>query len=385
MRLTVTYIDKKACKGIITFEGGVVTRDRPSFRLNAGIKKHAGKERPKDRLETPPIKMPRLLNTPKFSFIRYVLIATMITAFGTVWPTQVWSEHSGTVVALVNGSPIYQYDLGGAVESENVRGQLSQQKRSTTKRILDMLIEAELLYQESLKHKFHGLTEAAEKHYRDSVVKAGGGKQFRSALSCNDMTPDRWRQSVFRKLSINRLLDKVVYSKIVIKPGEIRKYYELNQDKFITDESFHLRQIFVRGPDSNDQMKWRAINKKALEIVRSARSGTSFIRLARRYSNEPSGANNGGDMGVVHKGNIPSSLNTVLFNLEDGAVTEPVRSRNGFYIYNVVERIPATVMPFEAVEDRIHTHLRKKRALEMTRALLDELKSRADIVITGQR
>lgn len=255
---------------------------------------------------------------------------------------------------------------------------------SKTRRSLDRLIETELLYQESLKHKFPGLSVEVDARYVREIKRLGGEKNLRSALSCNNMNPDEFRKAIFRNLSIKRYLDKVIYSKIVIKETEVRKYYDENLDEFMGRESVHLRQIFVRGPKVDDDKEWRSVNEKALEIIRSARKGTSFINLARRYSDEPSGANDGGDMGVVQKGNLHSSFETVIFKLDDGAISEPLKSRHGIHIFNVVKRTPSTVMPFELIKDKLHTKLRKKRAQEMVRQLLHNLKARADIQIVGQ-
>ena len=339
--------------------------------------------------------MPELLKTQKILSIRVAILTAVITALGILHPVQVRSERSGTVVAFVNGTPIYQSDLACAVEADIVRGLFSRPEDSTTSKRVDKpisrarqtlgrLIEVELLYQESLKHRFPRLTGEVEARYLSEIKRLGGEKSLRSALSCNNMTPDQFRKAIFRNLSIKRFLDKTIYSKIVISPREVKDYYDQNTDSFKTPESIHFKQIFLRGPSVDDQKKWRSINEKALGIIHSVRKGASFVNFARRYSEDPRGASDGGDMGVVHKGNLHDSFDSVLFSMEDGTVSEPLKSRHGFYIFYVVKRSPAKVRPFEDVLGKITTTLRRKRAQKMIREFLIQLKTNADIVITGR-
>jgi parvulin-like peptidyl-prolyl isomerase len=338
--------------------------------------------------------MPTLLTTKKFLSLRYVLLAAAITTIGTLFPSYVLSEPSGTVVANVNGSPIYQSDLACAVEVDIVREHFSQSpesdiskglKKTASKaqQTLDRLIDTELLYQESLKHKFQGLTEEVNTRYQSEIKRLGGEKNLRSALSCNNMSPDEFRKAVFRNLSIKRFLNKAIYSKIVITPEEIKEYYDKNPDTFKTRESLRVKQLFLRGPSVDDKQQWRSINEKALDIIRSIKDGGDFVNHVRKYSDEPRSASSGGDMGVIEKGNLHQAFDSVLFGMEEGSVSEPLKSRHGYHIFFVAKRSPATIRPFDEVLGRITTILRKKRAQVMVRELVDDLRSKADIQITG--
>jgi peptidyl-prolyl cis-trans isomerase D len=224
----------------------------------------------------------------------------------------------------------------------------------------------------------------AETRYKNEVRQLGGEKHLRSALSCNNMTPDQFRKAIFRNLSIKWYLDQEIYSRIVIQPGETKSYYEENRSAFTVPESVRLRQIFIRGPKEKDEAKWRSANERALNIYRAARDGANFVNLARKYSEDPSGANVGGDMGVLQKENIHDTFRSVLFSLDDGAVTEPLRSRHGFHIFNIIIRTPPTTKPFQDVQNEITTTLRKRHAQEMVGKLIEELRTKAEIVITGR-
>ncbi|MCJ7500408.1 peptidylprolyl isomerase, partial [bacterium] len=247
------------------------------------------------------------------------------------------------------------------------------------------LIDIELLYQESLKHRFYGLTEESTQRYQLEVKRLGGEDKLISALQCNSMSPEEFRKTIFRRLSIKRLLDKVVYSSIQVAEDEIREYYERNKDKFQEPESVRTRQIVIRVPSGAGSDIWRQAEDRAQTIYIEASKGDDFIRLVRRHSDDPASASVGGDMGPIQKGDIQDVLDTRIFTLKEGTVTKPIRSRKGFHIIKIVSTTPSTTKSLEEIKPQIITRIRRERAREMISQLVSDLRSKAEIeIIKGQ-
>ena len=302
---------------------------------------------------------------------------------------------SGEPVARVNGVPIYQSDLSCAVEA-SLAMKLSSQHGSddgpgyetdqlTSSKTLNRLIAIELLYQESLKHRFHGIIEESEKRYQVEVKRLGGEDKLASALQCNNMSPEQFRKSIFRNLSIKRLLNEVVYSRIQIPEEKIREYYDLNRDRFRKPESVRISQILIRAPSEPDEEKWRQAENRAHTIYQDASTGTDFVRLARRHSEDPESANAGGDMGLIQKGNLQGAFDTIIFSMKAGSVTKPLRSHRGFHIIKIISSNPSSPKTFEEVRQHITTLLRREQARKMISELLSELKARGKIEILKSR
>jgi parvulin-like peptidyl-prolyl isomerase len=303
------------------------------------------------------------------------------------------SADSNIPVAKVNGVTIFQSDLSCAVEASLVR-KLSSRRGSRgkeqtgsksdlvdNKKTLNRLVEIELLYQESLKHRFHGLAEESEERYKAEVKRLGGEDQLASALQCNNMSPEQFRKSIFRNLSIKRLLDKAVYSKIKVKDDEIREYYESNKSRFRKPESIRISQILVKAPTEPGEEKWRHAEARALTIYQDASRGADFVRLARRHSDDPATASAGGDMGTIQKDGKKGIFDTTIFNMTPGSVTKPIRSRQGFHIVKVTSTTPSSPKSLEEVRQHITTRLRRGRSREMIASLIDDLRSKAEIEI----
>lgn len=329
-------------------------------------------EIPKSRIHLPSLK------------ILFVLVQTTMILFAT-GPSL--AADLMDPVARVNGITLYQYDLSHAVEFRRFEiggigpatGHIDQRKT------LDRLIDIELLYQESLKHRFHGLVEEAQERYQREVRRLGGKKRFMSALECNKITPDQFRKTIYRNLSIKRLLDEEIYSRIEIKEDQAREYYERNKGRFQKPPSVRIRQILIRVPSGSGENGWKDAEKKALAIYRDASSGADFVRLVRRHSEDPASASTGGDEGLIQEGNLKAMFDSRIFSMKPGTVTKPIRSPEGFHIIKVVSSTPAATKTFEEVKGYITTLLRRQQAREMITGLISSLKSEAEIEILFDR
>ena len=321
---------------------------------------------------------------------RYVaVVTTIILTFLTA--ATGWSADSGEPVARVNGVAIYQSDLSCAIEASLARKLLSGHRdikdpgsdsdQVDNEKTLNRLVDIELLYQESLKHRFHGLIEESEERYQLEVKRLGGEEKLISTLLCNDMSPEEFHKAIFRNLSIKRLLEEVVYSRIQVTQDEIREYYELNKDRFRKPESVRIRQILIKVSSKAGVEKWHQAQDRAHTIYRDASKGADFVRLARRHSEDPVSASVGGDMGIIQKGNKQSVIYTMIFNLKAGAVTKPIRSHQGFHIIKIVSTTPSTTKTFEEVKPYVTTLIRRERAREMISLLISDLKNKAEIEI----
>ena len=77
----------------------------------------------------------------------------------------------------------------------------------------------------------------------------------------------------------------------------------------------------------------------------------------------------------------PAALQAII-DLEVGVASEPVRSGIGYLILRATEREPVRVPEFETFEPQIHAEWRRRAGDDALRDYLDELRSRAVIVMT---
>jgi len=135
-----------------------------------------------------------------------------------------------------------------------------------------------------------------------------------------------------------------------------------SEDSLIYKEAYDRLQYDIRAshimialPENvadNDSIAVAAY-KKLQDIRKQAKSGADFAELARKYSDDPSARDmkatrnqparrgNGGDLGYFTAFYMVYPFETAAYNTPVGEISEPIRTRYGYHIIYVTDKIPA--------------------------------------------
>jgi peptidyl-prolyl cis-trans isomerase C len=235
---------------------------------------------------------------------------------------------SDPVVAKVNGQPIHLSDLKDAAQGlpENLRGVPPQ---TLYPMLLDQLIDGRALAAEARKT---GL----------------------------DKDPTIQRQIADAE---DRALENAVLTKQVgptITDAALRARYDKDIAGKPGEEEVHAKHILV---ESEDQAK---------KIIADLKGGADFGALAKQYSKDPGGAQQGGDLGFFKKSEMVPEFAAAAFALQPGQVSQqPVHTQFGWHVILVVERRRAEPPSFEQARDELRQQMIKdgvKKAVADARA-----------------
>ena len=102
--------------------------------------------------------------------------------------------------------------------------------------------------------------------------------------------------------------------------------------------------------------------------------------LAKKESQDPR-AGEGGLMGMVEKGDMIENIDQVIFSLSEGSISDVLETEEGYHIFKVGAKTPASQKTFEEAKEEIREKLFRKKAHERFVSWMDELKKKAYISI----
>lgn len=160
---------------------------------------------------------------------------------------------------------------------------------------------------------------------------------FRKALEQDGVTFNKFREEVRNEITISRLREREVETRLTVSESEIDNYLEDQKDVKETGVEFQVAHILVRVPEQArpDQVDQR--RARADEALSKLRSGGNFSQVAATYSDAPD-ALQGGDMGWRAQDRLPELFATTLAALKEGEVSGIFRSPAGFHILKLKER-----------------------------------------------
>jgi peptidyl-prolyl cis-trans isomerase SurA len=184
-------------------------------------------------------------------------------------------------------------------------------------------------------------------------------EEFSRQLAARHMTVDDLKVQLRQDLSVNKLINKEVTSKISITDSEIRDFYLANQSRFSFPEpQIHMAQIVVTPhPDTtvhnlkNDKAQSEDEARKKIEMLAARiHQGEDFGLLAQNYSEDPNTAPNNGDLGFVPESALERAspdLRKAVAAMTPGQVTPVIHTPEGYRILKIISREPAGQREFE--------------------------------------
>lgn len=123
---------------------------------------------------------------------------------------------------------------------------------------------------------------------------------------------------------------------IDVSDQEIHDYYEEHKDDFKIEERRKVDYVlFSTEPSAEDSSR---VYDLANDIIKEAKSGEDFAKLADEYSEDPSVQNNHGDLGYFDRSAMVPEFSEAAFSAKPGEVVGPVKTRYGLHIIKVFDK-----------------------------------------------
>ncbi|OIO74083.1 MAG: hypothetical protein AUJ57_03060 [Zetaproteobacteria bacterium CG1_02_53_45] len=167
-----------------------------------------------------------------------------------------------------------------------------------------------------------------------------------------DLDPDVKQriESVRRQILIDAAKEWQLVNMPKIQDAEIETYYKKHLDEFTVPEQVHARHILVRT------------EQQARDLLKTVRNNReSFTALAASMSIDDSNKSRGGDLNWFPRGVMVKEFDDVVFTLKKDGLSNPVKTRFGWHVIELLGKRPAALKPLDEVREEIFSVLQHQR------------------------
>ncbi len=297
---------------------------------------------------------------------------------------EVWAE--------VDDQPIYREQVERLYRSrpQSTDADTPEEALSFKLNILDQLINNQIL----VIHASHSRITASEAEIDAKVGELKSPyspEEFQKKLQEQGLDNDGLRKEVRENIILTKLINKDIISHINVSDVEIASYYEKNKSNFnVAETTYHIAQIQVtprqdaevRNLKNDDAKTPAAAEHKIQALYEGLMRGEDFATVAQEYSEDPSTAAGGGDMGFIPASGLNPALKQVVNSLKVGQISNIIRSNIGFHIFKLlgVEEAGQHTLSDLRVQSAIRQTLRNEKEQLLKAAYIEMLRNRSKVV-----
>ena len=306
------------------------------------------------------------------------------------------------VAATVDGQKIFSADVDKYYQNQTSGSEqqpVGEQATSLRLSILRELIDNEILMRRAEKLGLLATDEEVDRKLNE-IKSPYSKEEFDNRLKEKKISLDDFKRDLRRSLTVEKVLNKDVTSKINVSDQDITDYYNAHKAEFnLIEPQYHLAQIWVTTAPNpqvhnlkNDKAQNEAEARKKIQMITNRLdSGEDFGTLAMNYSEDTETSGNGGDLGFTPESSLrntdPVTRDTVG-RLKPGQYSPVIPVINpmnkqvvGFRIVKLLAREPAgqRELADPRVQQAIRSQLRDRREQLLKAAYYEVLRDQAKV------
>lgn len=329
-------------------------------------------------------------------------------------PVNIDNLFTNTIVAKGKGVSITRNQLDDEVV--RVRARAAAQGRTLPSdlepQVLQGLISRQLILSQATeadRKKGKEDFEAAMKKIKTAqkLTDEEFDQKLSQQLLLSGQTRAQWDQQNIEQATIPVVLDREL--KVTVTDAQAKKYYEEHPASFEEPEKVHVCHILLSTKDPADANPNPALRrdlpaeqkqakyKQAEELLKRAKAGEDFSKLAKEYSDDPGIKVNNGEYTFSKEDPFVPEFKAAAFSLsKTNPISDIVTTVFGYHIIKLLDKIPAKVEPYSGPETKtvfrkpdgeyatIHDVLTNQAMQEKIPAFIDRLRKEADVKILDE-
>jgi peptidyl-prolyl cis-trans isomerase C len=255
------------------------------------------------------------------------------------------------------------------------------------RQVLEQLIQVQLLEAIATPEDKTAGKALAEKRFEEAKTKLGSEENLNRQLKLMGATRDevlaKWAQSATAETVLKREL------KVNVTDADTKKYYDDNPARFEEPETVRASHILLltTDPKTNADLtdEQKAAKRKQMEgILKRARAGEDFAKLAKEYSEDPGSKDKGGEY-TFPRGRMVPEFESTAFSLKTNEISDIVITRYGYHIIKLSEKTPAKKIDYAKAATDIKEGLTQQALQKQFPDFVAKLKKDANVEILDEK
>ncbi len=185
--------------------------------------------------------------------------------------------------------------------------------------------------------------------------------------------PAQWSQPERRRLQY--VMVSSTKGAQSVSDADIEAYYKEHGAEFEEPKRLRVAHVLVRVPPVGGSEAENTARAKVEDVIKRARAGEDFAKLAREISEDKASAVQGGELGLVGPGELVAPFEQAAFALKKGEISAPVRTPFGYHAIRVLEVREGGKTPLKDVAPKIKEALVAQKGERAAAAKADEVKT----------
>lgn len=305
-------------------------------------------------------------------------------------PAAAASEKGGKIpetVATVNGVKISGSDFNKLLQSYKRRLSMMGQQfpedhaKDINKSIIEDMVSSELLIQNCNKLGIKVSDDELDKEVEAIKSKFPSADHFNQMIKSQNMTMEDVKADIKKAMHINRLVKSEIEGKISIDDKTVSEYYKNRPAQFLEEESVKASHILIKVDKNTTKEAREAAKKKIDGLLKRAKKGEDFAKLAKENSDDPGSRHNGGDLGFFGRGMMVPPFEKAAFALKKDEISDVVETEFGYHIIKLTDRKPSRTIPLSEVQDKLKSFLKSMEINKKLTEYIASLRKTADVKI----
>lgn len=246
------------------------------------------------------------------------------------------AEQLDRIVAVVGEGVVLESELIEA--TDRIRRRMGAEAENIPpdvlrSQVLDQLIITRLQTQRAEQGGLRVEDSEVNEALRDIAAQNGMDLDaFLENVRADGMRPQELRERLREEILINKLRQREVNGRIVVTEEDVDRYLESESLRVQENREYHIRHLLLSLPDGPSPEQLHSTRRRIEALRKRAVDGEmSFADLAIAHSDGQK-ALEGGDLGWLSGGYLPTLFSEIVPQLKAGEISEPFRGASGYHL-----------------------------------------------------